>query len=81
MKPQLYGTQFDWDKSGEMSPNFFDDVTKVNERRKQIGFNTLEEQIGIMRKRVKDENQFPPIDFEKRKLEMEEWRKKTGWIK
>ncbi|WP_289662829.1 DUF6624 domain-containing protein [Flavobacterium panacagri] len=80
-KPQLYGTQFDWDKNGEMSPNFFDDVTKVNERRKQIGFNTLEEQIGIMKKRVKDENQFPPIDFEKRKLEMEEWRKKTGWIK
>ncbi|AWK07318.1 hypothetical protein HYN56_00820 [Flavobacterium crocinum] len=80
-KPQVYGTQFDWDVNGEMSPNFFDDLTKVNERRKQIGFNTLEEQIGIMRKRVKDENRLPPIDFEKRKLEMEEWRKKTGWIK
>lgn len=80
-KPQLYGTQFDWDENGEMSPNFFDDLTKVNERRKQIGFNTLEEQIKIMRKRVKDENQLRPIDFEKRKLEMEEWRKETGWIK
>ncbi|SFD84922.1 DUF6624 domain-containing protein [Flavobacterium phragmitis] len=80
-KPQLYGTQFDWDENGEMSPNSFDDLTKVNERRKQIGFNTLEEQIKIMRKRVKDENQLRPIDFEKRKLEMEEWRKKTGWIK
>ncbi|MFD2939854.1 DUF6624 domain-containing protein [Flavobacterium notoginsengisoli] len=80
-KPQLYGTQFDWDVNGEMSPNFFDDLTKVNERRKQIGFNTLEEQIEIMRRRIKDENQLPPLDFEKRKQEIEEWRKKTGWIK
>lgn len=80
-KPQLYGTQFDWDENGEMTPNSFDDLKKVNERRKQIGLNTLDEQIEVMRKRVKDENQSPPKDYEKRKQEMEEWKKKTGWIK
>lgn len=78
-KLQLYGTQFDWDKNGELSPNSFDDLTKVNQRRKSIGLNTLEEQAKIIRARAKNENQTPPIDFEKRKQEMEEWKKKVGW--
>lgn len=80
-KPQLYGTQFDWDESGEMSPNPFDDLTKVNHRRKSIGINTLDEQIKIMRERVKSENQHPPKNFEERKREFDEWRKTVGWIK
>lgn len=49
-KPQLYGTQFDWDKNGKLSPNNFDDLTKVNQRRKSIGLNSLEEQTDIIRK-------------------------------
>lgn len=80
-KPQLYGTQFDWDEYGNLSPNLFDHVTKVNERRKAIGLNTLEEQTEIIRKQVKNENQSPPTDFEKRKKEIEEWKKTVGWIK
>lgn len=80
-KPQLYGTQFDWDENGELSPNSIDDLSKVNERRKSIGLNTLEEQTRIMRGRVKSEKQFPPADFEERKREYDEWRKKAGWIK
>lgn len=48
-KPQLYGTQFDWDNNGELSPNDFDDIKKVNQRRKSIGLNTLEEQTEIIR--------------------------------
>lgn len=80
-KPQLYGTQFDWDENGELSPNPYDDLTKVNHRRKSIGLNTLEEQTVIMRKQVENENELPPTDFEKRKQKSDEWRKKVGWIK
>ncbi len=80
-KPQLYGTQFDWNENGELSPNRFDDLTKVNQRRKSIGLNTLEEQTEIIRRRAKDENQVAPIDFEKRKKEVEEWKKSVGWKK
>ncbi|WP_027003020.1 DUF6624 domain-containing protein [Hugenholtzia roseola] len=80
-KPQLYGTQFDWDENGNLSPNIFDDLTKVNERRKSIGLNTLEEQTEIMRKQVINENQSPPKDFEKRTQEIEQWRKSVGWTK
>jgi len=80
-KPQLYGTQFDWDENGELSPNLFDDLSKVNERRKSIGLNTLEEQTDILRCQAKQENQSPPKDFEKRKQEIEHWKKNVGWNK
>ncbi|APD07784.1 hypothetical protein UJ101_02284 [Flavobacteriaceae bacterium UJ101] len=79
-KPQLYGTQFDWDENGEMSPNEYDDLNKVNERRKLIGLNTLEEQIQIMKERVKNERLTPIKDFEERRKEYNNWRKLVGWI-
>ncbi|MBT32813.1 MAG: hypothetical protein CMO01_24405 [Thalassobius sp.] len=79
-KPQLYGTQFDWDENNELNPNQVDDLTKVDERRKAIGFNSLQEQTAIMRQRVKDENQSPPTDHKQRKAEMDKWRKAVGWI-
>jgi len=80
-QPQLYGTQFDWDENGELSPNHFDDVEKVNQRRKSIGLNTLEEQKEIIRAQAKKENHSPPKDRILRKKEMEDWKKSTGWIK
>jgi hypothetical protein len=73
-KSQLYGTQFDWDEYRNLTPNPFDDLVKVNERRKSIGLNTLEEQIVIMRRQAKNENQSQPIDIEKRKQEVEKWK-------
>ena len=80
-KPQLYGTQFDWDESGQLSTNAYDDLFKVNQRRKSIGLNTLAAQTEIMRRQVNKENQFPPNNFEERKKEIEKWKKTVGWIK
>lgn len=80
-KPQLYGTQFDWDETGNLNPNLYDDLIKVNERRKSIGLNTLEEQTEVIRRQAKNENQSPPADFGKRKQEIEEWKKTVGWTK
>jgi hypothetical protein len=76
--PQLYGTQFDWNENGILSPNKFDNIIKVNQRRKSIGLNTLEQQTNIIGKRVRDEKQKPPTDFETRKQEMEKkcWMEK-----
>ena len=79
-KPQLYGTQFDWDIHGNMSPNRVDDIEKVNQRRKKLGLNAMKEQIEIMQERVRKEHQKPPKDFEKRKQESYKWRKSVGWI-
>ncbi len=78
-KPQLFGTQFDWNENGELSPNLFDDLEKVNQRRKSIELNTLEEQTVLIRERTKSENQSPPADFEKRKREFDEWKTSVGW--
>ena len=80
-KPQLYGTQFDWDEHGNLSPNPFDDLTNVNERRKSIGLITLEEQTEIIRRQAENENQSPPTDYETRKQEIEEWKRSVGWTK
>ncbi|MFD1605535.1 DUF6624 domain-containing protein [Flavobacterium artemisiae] len=79
-KPQLYGTQFDWDENGLLSPNTFDDFESVNQRRKRIGLNSLEEQTENIRTRAQNENQFPPEDLEIRKFEIYEWKKRVGWI-
>ena len=79
-KPQRYGTQFDWDENGEMSPQHLDNIAEVNQRRKSIGLNTLEEQTTIIRSQVQKENQTPPEDFYERKKAMDEWRISVGWI-
>ncbi|MCH7412381.1 hypothetical protein MM213_02710 [Belliella sp. R4-6] len=79
-KPQLYGTQFDWDQNGQLSPNYFDDLGKVNQRRNSLGLNSLEEQTELIRNQAKTENQSPPQDFELRKIEIEKWKKSVGWV-
>ncbi len=79
--PQLYGTQFDWNENGELSPNTMDDLAKVNQRRKSLGLNTVEEQAEILKRQAKSENQLPPKDFKRRKEEFETWKKDVGWVK
>ncbi len=79
-RPQLYGTQFDWDENGQLSPNIYDDLNKVNERRKSLGLNSLEEQTASIRNRTQKENQQPPADLKQRNEEMEAWKKSVGWI-
>jgi len=80
-KPQLYGTQFDWDENGQLNPQPIDDLAKVNQRRKSIELNTLQKQVKLMRKQAGQEKQLPASDIEKRKQQYDEWRKKVGWIK
>ncbi len=79
-KPQLFGTQFDWDQNGELNPRRYDDVGEVNRRRQALGLNTLDAQTVLMRRQAEKENQSPPEDYEERKKTMDEWRKATGWI-
>ena len=80
-KPQRYGTQFDWDEYGELSPKLYDNLIEVEQRRKSIGLNTLEQQTEIIRKRAMEEKESAPVDFDRREKEIEEWKKRVGWIK
>ncbi len=79
-RPQLYGTQFDWDDNGNLSPNIYDDLNKVNERRKSLGLNSLDDQIISIRNRAQKEGQQPPSNLKERNEEMEAWKKSVGWI-
>ena len=79
-RPQLYGTQFDWDQQGALSPKPYDDLTEVNRRREKIGLNSLEEQIGIMRCRASQERETAPQDLSERSASYNAWRRRVGWI-
>ena len=78
-RPQRYGTQFDWDEDGLMSPNKIDDLDTVNQRRASLGLNTLQEQTLLMRVRVEEENETPPTNLSRRQEEMKEWKARVGW--
>ncbi|MGX7687803.1 DUF6624 domain-containing protein [Flectobacillus roseus] len=80
-KPQVFGTQFDWDENGQLSPNAIEDEANLNERRKSVGIpNTIEEKTESIRFHARYNNLTPPKDFMKRKQEMEEWKKSVGWV-
>ncbi|MDA0774276.1 MAG: hypothetical protein O2914_00350 [Bacteroidetes bacterium] len=79
-RPQLHGTAFDWDQKGLLSPKRYDNLQKVNQRRKALGLIPLEDQIKKMQKQAKKEGQQPPKDFKNREKALRIWQKKVGWI-
>jgi len=79
-EPQLFGTQYDWDEDGNQSLQEIDDHSKVNQRRKTIGLNTIEAQTALIRERVQQENQTPPTDYAAYKNAQMDWLKSVGWI-
>lgn len=78
-KPQLYGTQFDWDENGQLSPGAIEDEANVDARRAGVGLNSLQQRTEEMRNRAASEGDRPPADMAKRRKDMDAWAKKTGW--
>lgn len=79
-RPQLYGTSFDWDDNGALSPQPYDDIERVDARRKKLGMNLLSEQTKVIRERAIDENQLPPENIVERSRKYDQWRRDVGWI-
>lgn len=81
-RPQKYGTQFDWDENGEMSPYpEIEDPSIVDELRASLGLRPLEEAIAGQREAIKRSNEPPPADIKKRRAEQDAWARSVGWIK
>lgn len=80
-RPQKFGTQYDWDRDGLMSPWIIENPDIVNILRKEYGLNPIELETKAIRQRVKDNGEQAPADFETRQQEIYNWSKKTGWIK
>ncbi len=77
-RPQRYGTHFDWDENGQMSPYLLEDPERVDEYRQAVGLSPLSARIEEARNNTEEEPK--PSDLKKRENEMREWAKSVGWL-
>ena len=73
---QVYGTQFQPNKNGELAPYPIKDPESVNDRRRAVGLNTLEERMAEMREHSAQEKVSLPPNWEQ---EYERWLHSVGW--
>lgn len=78
---QRFGTQFDWDEHGLISPLPIEDAAHVDARRRDIGLAPLAQDIRRMRELATQEGERPPRDWSARQREKEAWLRATGWRK
>ncbi len=78
-RPQRYGTQFDWDVNGTLSPHPLQDPKRVDHYRESVGLGTLSENTQEMRLRAAAEGQEQPRDFHERQKEKDAWARSVGW--
>lgn len=76
-RAQRYGTAFDWDADGKMSPQPIDDPAGVDARRAAVGLPPLAETIA--RHRSAMANIPRPADPGARQRDAAAWLKKVGW--
>lgn len=77
--PQTFGTQFDWDENGQLSPRPVRDPAAVDERRASVGLPPMAETIASMRANAAAEGEKPPGDLATRRAQFEEWARRVGW--
>ena len=75
-RPQRYGTQFQPDKNGAFVPYTIENPENVNERRRAVGLNTLEERIAEIREQSAGEKVSLPPNWES---DYETWLRAVGW--
>jgi hypothetical protein len=71
-KPQLHGTQLDWDEQGRMAPLPVDDPAAVAARRRALGLPPLAAPY-------LPEDEPAPTDLRARSHAQEEWLRRVGW--
>jgi hypothetical protein len=78
-RPQRFGTQFDWDAGGQLSPLPIEDLAGVDERRRSLGLRPLEEEIAAKRDAAEQDGERPPADWAARQRERDVWLRDVGW--
>jgi len=76
---QTFGTQFDWDANGQLSPAPTREPETLDERRASVGLPPIADVIAEMRARAASEGDRPPADLAKRRAEYDAWAKRVGW--
>lgn len=78
-RPQRFGTQYEWDDHGELSPLPIEDPDGVDERRLSVGLPRLGENTRRVREGAQAAGEQPPPDAARRRLEAETWARMVGW--
>jgi hypothetical protein len=78
-RPQRYGTQFDWDENGQLSPLPLEDPEHVDERRRELGLGPLAEDVARRRAAIAQGPEQPPNDWAARRRAVEAWLRRVGW--
>ena len=78
-RPQRYGTQFDWDEHGELSPLPLEDPGGVDERRRSVGLGSLADAAREHRATAAAGGETPPMDWLAYRRRMEQWLREVGW--
>lgn len=76
---QMFGTQFDWDENGLLSPAPMADEANIDARRADIGLPPLAEAIAETRAHAAADGQKPPPDLAQRRAAFEDWARRVGW--
>jgi hypothetical protein len=77
-RPQVYGTQLDWDDQGALGVVDLEDPPGVDSRRAALGLPPLAEQIA--RARENEASAYPGREtIEAERRELAEWAQRTGW--
>ena len=76
---QTFGTQFDWDSNGQLSPAPVRDPDTLDDRRASVGLPPMAETIAHMRANAAAEGETAPKDLERRRAAYEAWARKVGW--
>lgn len=78
-REQTFGTQFDWDANGQLSPAPVRDPETLDERRASVGLPPMAETIAHMRANAAAEGDAAPADLAARRAAYEAWARKAGW--
>jgi hypothetical protein len=78
-RPQTFGTQFDWDSDGLLSPAPIAEPVSVDERRAAIGLPPMAETIAQMRANAAAEGETAPADLQQRRDDYDAWARRAGW--
>ena len=78
-REQTFGTQFDWDANGQLSPAAVRDPETLDERRASVGLPPIAETIAHMRANAAAEGDTAPADLAERRAAYDAWARKAGW--
>jgi len=78
-RPQLYGTQLDWDDDGNLAPLPIDNEELVDSRRARAGLPPLSQAIHDAQVQARDQGEHPSEEWLHRQHALAEFAHEVGW--